>query len=157
MFHYEIDCNRKVLEMLESVPVEQRKDPLFQRAIAIVDHVVVSRDNWLKWEFNEGKDMDPWYDPNASLEALKNKTSVMHEKWLQYLEDLDEAGLIRSIIVGLRNDEPAEWDAKGQILQFVGHAHYHRGQVALIVDMLGGKVLDTDYLFYAHEVGKQIK
>ena len=69
MFHYEIDCNRKVLEMLESVPVEQRKDPLFQRAIAIADHVVVSRDNWLKWEFNEGKDMDPWYDPNASLEA----------------------------------------------------------------------------------------
>ncbi|MGC4045162.1 MAG: DinB family protein [Armatimonas sp.] len=32
-----------------------------------------------------------------------------------------------------------------QIVQLIGHAPYHRGQVALLVDQLGGEVVDTDY------------
>ena len=32
-----------------------------------------------------------------------------------------------------------------QIEQLAGHAAYHRGQIALLVDQLGGEVQDTDY------------
>jgi uncharacterized damage-inducible protein DinB len=32
-----------------------------------------------------------------------------------------------------------------QIVQLIGHASYHRGQVALLVDQLGGETVDTDY------------
>jgi len=42
------------------------------------------------------------------------------------------------------------WSIEGQIVQLVGHAFYHRGQIAQIVDDLGGSTVDTDYLFWAY-------
>jgi uncharacterized damage-inducible protein DinB len=33
-----------------------------------------------------------------------------------------------------------------QVIQLFGHASYHRGQIALLVDQLGGEVVDTDYV-----------
>ena len=41
------------------------------------------------------------------------------------------------------------WNIEGQIAQLVGHAFYHRGQISLLVDELGGETVDTDYLFWA--------
>jgi uncharacterized damage-inducible protein DinB len=34
------------------------------------------------------------------------------------------------------------------LTQLFGHAWYHRGQIAQLVAELGGKAVDTDYIFW---------
>ena len=43
------------------------------------------------------------------------------------------------------NGESFRLPIEVQIVQLVGHASYHRGQIALLVDQLGGETVDTDY------------
>ena len=40
------------------------------------------------------------------------------------------------------------WDVEGVLTQTFGHAWYHRGQIATIVNGLGGKPVDTDYIYW---------
>ncbi|MGC3966918.1 MAG: hypothetical protein QM775_05970 [Pirellulales bacterium] len=37
---------------------------------------------------------------------------------------------------------------EGTLTQVFGHAWYHRGQIAQLVAMLGGKAVDTDYILW---------
>ncbi len=36
-----------------------------------------------------------------------------------------------------------------QAVTLAGHASCHRGQIALLVDQLGGETVDTDYVYWA--------
>ena len=45
-------------------------------------------------------------------------------------------------------DAGKRWNILGQLMQLVGHSYYHRGQIALLVDQLGGTTTDTDYFYW---------
>ncbi len=143
LFEYEIDCNQKMVLMLETVPQDRRTDPLFQRAVSIADHLIACRNNWLIWMIKSDAQLAPWYDNKAKIEDLSAQFEEMHIAWSNYLGALTDEGLAEEmeIVDGVL----FRWYIEGQVIQLAEHAHYHRGQVTLIVDMLGGKVMDTDY------------
>jgi len=69
--------------------------------------------------------------------------------WVAYLSRLDDHELAREFEWVAPDGKRYRWNVEGVLTQTFGHAFYHRGQIAQLVAGLGGKAVDTDYLFWA--------
>jgi uncharacterized damage-inducible protein DinB len=150
LYDYERDCNAKLLTMIESVPEPQRTDARFQQAVNLAAHLAVCRENWLSWMNDEGLPVLPWFEADADLSALRLRFAALEERWVTYLAALTDDGLERVFTFAEGGGE-WRWYVEGQIIQLTGHASYHRGQIALLVDQLGGTTVNTDYADWAYE------
>ena len=70
--------------------------------------------------------------------------------WVAFLAGLDDAGLARELEWVALDGKRYRWDVEGVLTQTFGHAWYHRGQIAQLVAELGGKAVDTDYIFWCN-------
>ena len=147
LYDHEIDSNHKMLAMLDSVPEASRSDHRFQQAVSLGAHLAACRENWLDCILTGGQNMVPWSEPDSNLATLRPRFAALEKSWTDYLAALEEPQLARDF----------EFDENGgrfaiktevQLLQLVGHAPYHRGQIALLVDQLGGHTVDTDYVYW---------
>jgi uncharacterized damage-inducible protein DinB len=148
-YEYEQDCNAKILAMLNSVPMERRSSPEFQRAVDLLAHLVIARRMWLNrlglWPEVQ-KDLFP---RGVSISELPTMLQKTESAWIKYLQTLDENELAREFTYeAVFNGTSWRWDVESLLTQVFGHAWYHRGQIALVVDALGGKSVDTDYIFW---------
>ena len=146
-YEYERDCNAKSLEMLASVPAEQRSAPEFQKALDRMAHLVAARRRWLHrlGHLPEAPGLFPRETELAELPALVHTTE---EAWVAYLSRLDDRDLSRVLEWESADGRRYRWDIEGVLTQVFGHAWYHRGQIAQLVAALGGKAVDTDYIFW---------
>lgn len=144
-YEYEKDCNQKMLGMLESVPEANRTDPRFQRAVTLADHLLVGREKWLDYMAGSGKNQIPWWNETCELVTLRPRFAELENRWTGYLAGLEEEKLAGNFNFPVSETEQFAIPIEVQLVQLIGHAPYHRGQVALLVDMLGGEVVDTDY------------
>jgi uncharacterized damage-inducible protein DinB len=145
MYEYEKDCDRKMIAMLESVPATNRDDARFQRAVSLAYHIAAGRENWLDFMDGEGHNQIPWNDPNCELAALPPRFAELESQWTGYFARIDENTLTGEFEFQLPGEGRFRLPIEVQIVQLIGHASYHRGQVALLVDQLGGETVDTDY------------
>ena len=67
---------------------------------------------------------------------------------MAYLDRLDEREFNRIVEWQAMDGHRYRWDIEGILTQTFGHAWYHRGQIAQLVALLGGKAVDTDYIFW---------
>ncbi len=148
MYEYEKDCNRKMLTMIESAPEAKRTDARFQQAVTLADHLAFCREYWLNLLQGADENQGEFFEKTADLTSLRPRFAAIEARWTAYLADLDDAGLSRRFELAF-GDFRMDWYVEGQILQLLCHAPYHRGQIALLMDQLGGETVDTDYLFYA--------
>lgn len=140
--------NEKCLEMLESVPVEQRGRPEFQKALDKMAHLIAARKRWLcRLGFHPASEMPPPFPQGKTLEDLKKEVKAIESAWVDYLANLNHVELERELVIDLPEGKMA-WDVTSALTQVNGHAWYHRGQIATLVDMLGGKAVDTDYIVW---------
>ena len=151
LFEYEIDCNAKMLTMLHSVPADKRTDPLFQRAVKLAAHLAACRENWLKWMARTDDSEAEWFEVNADLNTLQSRYSAFEEKWTQYLAGLNEDGIHSNFSVTESDGSVYTFPVMLQTMQLALHAPYHRGQIALLVDLLGGETVDTDYVDWVYK------
>jgi uncharacterized damage-inducible protein DinB len=145
LYEYEKDCNNKMLAMLESVPAANRSDARFQRAVTLADHLAAGREKWLDYMAGEGQNQIPWWDEQCDLATLPPRFAALERQWTDYLAHLDAVRLAQDF--EFTESDGGRWSLpiEVQIVQLIGHAPYHRGQVALLVDQLGGETVDTDY------------
>ncbi len=145
LYQHEVDCDAKMLAMIESVPAEGRSDARFQQAVSIAGHLAACRENWLNRMTEQQGTEEDWYDGNCSLAALRPHFAALEGRWAAYLAGLDDDSLTQEFEFR-EGDERFRLPTEVQIVQLFGHASYHRGQIALLVDQLGGEVADTDYV-----------
>jgi len=145
LYRYEIDCNDKMLGMLESVPEANREDPRFQRAVMLAGHLAACRENWLDHMDGESGHQVAWFDDRCEFSTLRPRFAAIERRWTDYLARLGEDQLARDFDFPVEEGERFSLRTEVQVEQLVGHASYHRGQVALLVDQLGGETVDTDY------------
>lgn len=147
-YEHERDCNAKVVAMLESVPAAQRSEPQFKRAVDLMAHLVCARRNWLQRMGKLPETPEVWFPERVALSDLAGQITDVETAWTSYLESLDDAELQREFSFGASDGNGWQWNVEGVLTQVNGHAWYHRGQIALLVDMLGGETVDTDYIFW---------
>jgi uncharacterized damage-inducible protein DinB len=145
LYEYEKDCNAKMLAMLESVPDASRSDARFQRAVTLAGHLAACRENWLDYMAKEGKNQVDWFDQRCDLATLRPRFAALESQWTDYLAHLDADQLAQDFEFAISDEERFRLPVEVQVIQLIGHASYHRGQVALLVDQLGGETVDTDY------------
>ena len=145
-YEHERDSNAKCLTMLASVPAERRTDPLFQKALDKMAHLVAARRRWL-YRLGAYSEL-PEIFPTGVLEELPALVSATEAAWVAYLAKLDDAALAKPFEWEF-NGQRMRWHLAGVLTQVNGHAWYHRGQIAMLVTMVGGTMVDTDYIFFA--------
>ena len=148
-YDHERDANAKMLDMIESVPESARTDARFVRALRLAAHLAACRENHLE-AFHGREAVAEWFPESVALPSLRLRFAALETAWSGYLDSLSDATLVRDI--ALRDgDFRYLWNIEGQVFQLLGHAAYHRGQIALLVDDLGGATVDTDYVDWAFE------
>jgi uncharacterized damage-inducible protein DinB len=150
-YEYERDCNAKTLAMLASVPEERRAAPEFQKAVDRMAHLVAARQWWLHHLAN-GPEAPELFPQGTRLDDLPGLVTAAETAWGQYLAPLDDAGLAREIEWQMANGRRYRWTVEGVLTQLFGHAWYHRGQIAQLVAGLGGKAVDSDYIFWSRPI-----
>ncbi|MBI3722323.1 MAG: DinB family protein, partial [Fimbriimonas ginsengisoli] len=118
-------------------------------AVTLAAHLAACRENWLDRMIAGGKTQVDWWPKKVELGSLAGRYAKMEAKWTDYLAGLGEDGLDVDFEFPLSGGGGYRWSIEGQIVQLVGHAFYHRGQISLLVSQLGGETEDTDYLFWA--------
>lgn len=146
LYDYERHANDKMLTMISSVPEASRTDPRFQRTLTIAAHLAACRENWLTWMAGEERPIVPWFETDTRLETLRPRYAALEEHWVTYLAALTNDDLEATFSFTEADGNTYRVVRGGQLTQLEGHACYHRGQVALLVDMLGGTTVDTDYI-----------
>lgn len=149
LYEHEKFSNATLLAMIDSVPTDQHRDPRFQQALNLAAHLAACRENWLDRMVARGENQVPWFEEAASRASLTLRFQAVEHAWTAYLASLDDDDLQVDFEFPLGNGQRFRWYVEGQILQLIGHGNYHRAQIALLVDQLGGKTVDTDYLFWA--------
>lgn len=145
LYEYEKDCNHKMLAMLESVPEANRSDARFQQSVTLAGHLAACRENWLDRMEGEEHSQVAWWDEQCELAPLRPRFAALESQWTDYLAHLEEDQLAQDFEFSEANGERFHVPIEVQIVQLIGHASYHRGQIALLVDQLGGETVDTDY------------
>lgn len=148
-YEHEKWADGKMLAMLESVPTDARGDDRFARALRLAAHLASCREIWLA--FMKGLPQPcPWWEEDVALESLAPRFAAMEADWTAFLAGLDDNDLAQNFSFV---DGGETWSVllEHQIMQLVGHAPYHRGQIALVVDELGGQTIDTDFIFWKYE------
>ena len=145
LLEHEKDCNLKMLAMLESISVEQRSDAKFQRAVNIAGHLVACRENWLDYMNGNGTKLSSWFEDSCDYTLLAGRYASSEAAWEAYLAGLDDVTFAQDFEFAVSETERFSFPVEIQVVQLAGHAWYHRGQVALLVDQLGGVTVDTDY------------
>ena len=154
-YDHERDANAKMLDMIESVPESARADVRFARALVLAAHLAACRENHLE-AFHGRPPVAYWFPETVALPSLRPRFAALETAWCDYLDSLTDATLVRD--VELRDgDFRYLWNIEGQTFQLLGHAAYHRGQIALLIDDLGGTTVDTDYVDWAFGLEPRFK
>ncbi|HEX3148153.1 MAG TPA: DinB family protein [Gemmataceae bacterium] len=146
-YEHERDCNAKTVEMLASVPIEQQGTADYQKAVDRMAHLVAARRRWLQ-RLGHWNDVPPPFPQGTALADLPAMIAETETAWVAYLSRLDDQELARAFEWDLPDGRRFRWDVEGVLTQVNGHAWYHRGQIAQLVAKLGGKAVDTDYIFW---------
>jgi uncharacterized damage-inducible protein DinB len=133
--------------MLDSVPVDRRAAAQFQKAVDRMAHLVAARQRWLQrlghWPESPGL-----FPQGTALADLSSMVADTEAAWLAYLLKLDDEELSRELEWEVSDGRRYRWNVEGVLTQLFGHAWYHRGQIAQLVAGLGGKAVDSDYIFW---------
>lgn len=146
-YEYERDCNAKSLEMLASVPQERRGEAAFQKAVDRMAHLVAARQRWLQ-RLGQWPETPGLFPQGISLPDVTTQVAKTEMAWVAYLSKLSDVDLTRQVEWQATDGRRYRWDVEGILTQTFGHAWYHRGQIAQLVAQLGGKAVDTDYIFW---------
>ena len=146
LYDYEKDCNHKMLAMLETVPEGYHGDARFRRAVTLADHLAACREKWL--DAMEGREPSQvaWWDERCDPATLRPRFAALENQWTDYLARLDQDTMAQDFEFTESDGEHFRLPLGVQIEQLAGHAAYHRGQITVLVDQLGGETVDTDYV-----------
>jgi len=133
--------------MLWTVPEVRHETTAFRRAVDLMDHLQAERLMWLHRLGAWPTPISQLFPTGISLHQLADKVAVTEDAWVRFLEDLDDEDLSQSLQWdGLTIEGTWRWTVEGILTQAHGHAWYHRGQIALLIEQLGGEAVETDFI-----------
>ena len=155
-FEYERDAHEKVLRSLESVPVDRRTCPEFEKAVAVLAHVAAARRLWLvRLGILPGPQGTLSPEGLTLAEAAELLESV-HGPWAEYLARLTDEELGREVEYQSLDAGRFRSRVEDILAQLFGHSWYHRGQIAMLVRAAGGEPAVTDLIYWSREATSRL-
>jgi len=150
-YAYEKDSHAKALASLDTVPADKRSSPEFDKAVALLAHLVAARKLWL-YRMGGSPELpkDIFFD-SPSLDWVRDSLERMEADWSRYLSNLSDADLERVFEYKSLEGQPFRNTIVDVLTQLFGHSWYHRGQIATLVRNLGGTPAITDFVFWCRE------
>jgi len=148
LFEWERFANGLMLTMLASVPFGNRNDPKFCQAVRLAAHIVSCRENWLDRMDGNGDKQGPWFQDDARLDDLPKRFEQMEKRWTEFFESLTDDKASKEFEFTMMDGRRMSLPIEIQVIQLICHTPYHRGQIATLVDQLGGETVDTDFLYW---------
>jgi len=145
-FKYNDWANRKLLEVILTLPEKQE-------AIKLFSHLITSQDKWFNRIRAEVNDKElAWFGPVFDEKELQDNWSKSIFNWINFLEknssveienyiEFKKAGDGKSIRVKIKN----------VMLQLNYHSIHHRAQINSLISKQGIKPPQTDFIFTALE------
>lgn len=152
-FQYECDAHELVFGSLESVPVANRGNPEFLRALSLMGHLVAARRIWLARLGAIPIPADPLFPQETEIDRVRAAWSPVREQWLDFFSRLDDASIERVVAYRSYDGDPFENRLEDILTQLFGHSSYHRGQIAMLVRQAGGEPAKTDFIFWTRKAG----
>ncbi len=150
-FTYEKDANRRALEMIDSVPANQRDNPLYQKAVDKFAHVFAARALWLQRLGGPDAGLDVLFPEQTNTQQLHQAYQQLYQAWQPFMRDLTDEDIDRDIEYVSTEGDRYRSRIEDVLVQLHGHALYHRGQVATLVAQCGGTAVDTDFVYWTRQ------
>ena len=155
-FDYETDVHAKVIASLGTVSVseDKRGDAAYQKALDLLAHIAAARSLWL-FRFGVAEtgphSVEELFPRGHTLADVETELALMHERWSEYLQGLDDEKLGR--LFEYQSIEGGRFQNRIEDLltQLFGHSSYHRGQIASVVRSLRGEPAVTDFVYWRRE------
>lgn len=148
LYKAEKDANTKMLAALESVPETARSNPRFARALTLAEHIRVARQRILvRLTGGDPSGLDP-FPENVPLEDLRERFAETEAGWIAYLASLTTETLTETVSLPRGDGSFVTFPKEAWLDHLALHAPYHRGQVHLLIDELGGETINTDYILW---------
>jgi uncharacterized damage-inducible protein DinB len=148
-FEYEMDCHRKTLAAIDSVPPSGRTED-YQSCLDLFAHLMICRRLWLYRSGNaeSGPTTIEEIFPTATERAeLDERLQSMADDWRPYLDQLDHAELGRRFDYSTTEGDRFTNSVEEILTQLFGHAWHHRGQIMALVRRCGGEPVACDYVY----------
>ena len=150
-FEYERDAHEKVLRSLESVPVDRRTCPEFEKAVAVLAHVAAARRLWLARLGVLPGPQGTLSPQRLTLAEAAELLEGVHGPWAEYLARLTDEELGREVEYQSLDAGRFRSRVEDILAQLFGHSWYHRGQIAALVRAAGGEPAVTDFVYWCRE------
>lgn len=150
---YEQDAHTKTLASLAAIPAAKQAEPEFKKAIRIMAHLAVARHKWMV-RFGRALELHTTFFPdNWTLETLAAELAASHQLWEGYLASLEDDVELGEYFEYVSSDAgPCRSQIGDVVTQLFCHSGYHRGQIAMLVKILGGEPAETDFIYWSREI-----
>jgi uncharacterized damage-inducible protein DinB len=137
------------VERLSSDDLAREINGSFPSVWKTLTHICSAENSWfMRWQGTpEGS------GPIAaeSLADLRQKWRALNEKRNQWLDDVSDDALRRSIPIRLRSGLAFEQQLAATVRHVVNHSTYHRGQITNFLRHLGAEPVATDLVVFYME------
>lgn len=144
-----LECERRAnaltLDSMESVPPENHAGSDFQRALCVLSHIQLARRVWLARLGGESLRPADWF-PAWPVAEIRSQSTELDNRWQILLGEVPDLGFERE--VNYTSSEQIAYSSRVAdiITHVVNHGSYHRGQVARMVHLAGGRRASTDFI-----------
>jgi uncharacterized damage-inducible protein DinB len=153
LLDYHYWAQGRVFDAIEPLSPEQFTRDLGNSFPSVRDtlaHIHFAERIWYaRWQ-NETPPAPPSAETFPDLESLRHASGMLERKVRGLLERLGQEGVNQSVAYTSRLDGKDHTSRFREMFQHVvNHATYHRGQVTMMLRLLGAKPVDTDLIrFY---------
>ena len=145
LFHYNYWANQESLDSVSAVEQQPK------RAIEVLAHIAGAELLWLERLLEIPQTAVVW--PDLSLLEVNTAFDDLNQRWMSYLSALDANALCESVDYVNSLGEPWRNTRQDMLMHVVVHSSYHRGQVAIVLGLVGHKSAYTDLI---HGVRQQL-
>lgn len=149
-FEYEQNSNAKVLASLQAVADPLRGMPEYQKAVDLLAHLVAARSMWL-YRLGYGNQPLKLFPTATSISELPELLAPMQSAWQTYFESLTDAELARRFEYASYEGSRFSNTVEDVLTQLYGHSLYHRGQIAMLLRLIGAEPAATDFIYWTRE------
>lgn len=150
-FAYEQDAHDKVFSSFATVPDGGKSTPEYQKAVALMGHIVAARRMWLSRLGIIPPITGPLFPENPSLDDVERQWREVEDLWDNFLANADDKELAREFEYKSLDAGRFRNRIEDILGQLFGHSWYHRGQIAMLIKAAGGQPAITDLIYWCRE------